>query len=168
MRVPLDKVYRAFPELDRFSDDACRGFVRQAVRRHRLSQIGSALLGLAMGAIVLVFWALLCDAASALVPRSSAFWDLGPGMPLLAAFWITGAVLALVTVLMMRDHCLRTTIARQLVDTRCPSCNYSMLGLGVVSGVVICPECGLARRLDQTGLSPADLMQRPGAPEDRA
>jgi hypothetical protein len=168
MRVPFDKIYRAFPELDRFSDDACQGFVRQAVRRHRLSRLGHALLGVAMGALVLVVWALLSDVGSALLPRSPAFWDLGPGIALLAAYWITGPVLAIVTVLMMRDHWLRTTIVRQLVDTRGPSCNYSMLGLAVVSGVVTCPECGLARRLDQTGLSVADLMQRPGPPGARA
>jgi hypothetical protein len=95
-----------------------------------------------------------------IAPARSSFWDSGVGTVLVVVYWIAGPVCAIVTALMVRDHWLRTTIARQLVDTNCPGCRYSMLGLSVVSGVVTCPECGYRRRIDETGLSPADFMAR--------
>lgn len=160
MRLPLNKIYRAFPELDSFSDGACEGFVRQASRRYWLSHIGFAVLAIALGAMVLILWGLLSNVGTAIVPASSPFWDGGFGSALEVVYWIAGPVCAIVTALLVRDHWLRTTIARQLLDTNCPGCGYSMLGLSVVSGAVTCPECGQARRLEETGLSPADLMAR--------
>src|SRR5690606_34073587 len=44
MRVPASEVYRAFAELDRFSDDQCRQFVACAQRNRRWSR-GAATLG---------------------------------------------------------------------------------------------------------------------------
>lgn len=31
MRIPLNKVYRAFPELDQFSDEQCEVFVKRVL-----------------------------------------------------------------------------------------------------------------------------------------
>jgi len=56
MRLPAFKVYRAFPELDRFSDEQCEGFVAAANRSgsgrawRRVTQAAFAVLLMSMGA----------------------------------------------------------------------------------------------------------------------
>jgi hypothetical protein len=161
VRLPLDKVYRAFPELDRFSDATCTRFVRQAVRRNRLSQAWHALLGLVLAALVVMVWYVL----GAVVGNTTGprYWDDGPAMLVAIVYGFAGPAAAMVSVLMLRDSWLRRMIARQLVDTRCPNCRYSLLGLEIVDGRIHCPECGNVRVLAETELTAADFVA-PAAP----
>lgn len=72
MRIPASEVYRAFAELDRFSDDQCRMFVWCAQRNRRWSR-RATMLGawVAAGAIwVVVGWLWLAVASAA---------PMGPG-----------------------------------------------------------------------------------------
>lgn len=81
----------------------------------------------------------------------------------MAASAVAGAVIGF----FIRDGTLRWAIRQGLLDTRCPACTYSMLGLTVEDGHVTCPECGLRTSLAERGLSPELLMARnPG--EDAA
>jgi hypothetical protein len=158
VRLPLTQIYRAFPELDRFSDAACAGFVRQAVRRNRLSQVAHAALAFPVAALVLTAWWVLGRIGAEAMPVSSRFWDDGPGMAIAAVYCIAGPVSAILSVLLIRDRWLRRMIRRQITDTRCPACGYSMLGLAIVGGALTCPECGHRRRLADTGLKAADFL----------
>lgn len=101
-RLVTGKVYRSFPELDRFTDEQCEQFVRHA---------------LGAGAI---------------------------------AWWLLGLVI--------RDRWLRRTIRSSLRHTRCPRCEYSLLGLAVAEGAVVCPQYGMRVGLAERGLTAEMLM----------
>jgi hypothetical protein len=62
------------------------------------------------------------------------------------------------TLFMPRDWWLRQTITRSIMSTRCLGCRYSLLGLTVREGVVVCPECGVECSLAGRGLTPDDIL----------
>jgi DNA-directed RNA polymerase subunit RPC12/RpoP len=159
VRLPLDKIYRAFPELDRFSDAACRRFVRQAARRNRLSQLRLAVMAIPLAGLVLVAWYIFGAVVGKAVP--SRFWEDMPGALIMIVYWIAGPVVAILSGLMLRDSWLRRMIAKQLIDTRCTNCSYSLLGLEVLKGKIQCPECGHSRVLAESGLTASDFVAPP-------
>ena len=44
MRLPVSKLYRAFPELDPFTDEQCIAYVVTAKQRHRIRTIAGGLV----------------------------------------------------------------------------------------------------------------------------
>lgn len=151
MRIPASKVYRAFPELDKFSDEQCANFVR-AADRHRhgrairlvlqflISGVVFAALGGGMVAIANV-WRL----GSTMNPSGGDPYMVWAGLFMLVAFFGTGF-----TWLVTKDILLRRSI-RKVMDDRgtCPVCRYGLTGLPVTAdGRVICPECGHAIAAD--------------------
>lgn len=157
MRLPVSKVYRAFPELDRFTDERCEWFVYEACRRHRL---GAG--AVALGAVVAsVGTALVLSAASArfivrLVPRSwefSLLWQV-TSVVLVGACFLAGAVIGF----SIRDQWLRSVVAATIGVAKCPRCAYSLLGLPVRAETVVCPECGRGIALAALGLTAADIL----------
>ena len=54
MRLPVSSVYRAFPELDRFSDEVCAGCVKRAAARNRGSQVLASFGAIILAVIVFV------------------------------------------------------------------------------------------------------------------
>ena len=161
MRIPLSNVCRAFPELDKFSDAQCRAYVR-AVKQSRRRQ--SRLIALV--SVVVVF--------AAIIPIGGIFGLLLSALPLdssseaafslvFATFMLFSFGLPAVFGLWIRDHWLRRAIAKHLKSSRCPSCQYQLLGLPIADGCVRCPECGDTLRLVDLGLTPEQLMsQSPG------
>jgi hypothetical protein len=163
MRLPLSKVYRAFPELDRFDDARCDSFVATARRAERGV---STLLVLALipwcigGFIVIVFGAfyafgpLLRNAGYA---NSSVDWSA-------IAFLVIpmcGVLAPAFAWLWVRDLWLRRAVARRINVCACVKCHYSLLGLPVVSGAVKCPECGDRQDLASLGLTASDILAAP-------
>lgn len=158
MRIPLHKIYRAFPELDRFSDDECERYVHQA-RTVAYSRRfwRHALEGLAMVggfAVVLVLQVVIYTVITAL-PGNPPRW-----FEPVAMFTFVTLLVAVPSLgsLMVRDRWLRRAIADRLANARCPHCEYSLLGLPVDDGSVQCPECGETIELAAYGLMPADLL----------
>lgn len=156
MRLPVSKVYRGFPELDRFTDEECGSLVGAAVKRHRRTAVG-------IMAAVLVIGAAMVDLAAIfffnrIIPEMSdaSVWALVLFFTIVATM---GVALGFVT-LWGRDVALRATIRRQIEDARCPECRYPLLGLAVADGRVICPECGEATSLGAMGLTEADVIGR--------
>lgn len=157
MRLPLDKPYRAFPELDRFSDEECCRFVAAARRHHRPS-------GVFVYGLMIVAAGLMCPLTGLFqAGLSSAVGVFGrPSDELsMAVFGVSiafGTASASLGWLVIRDRWLRRVIRDQLKGARCYGCGYSLLGLPIAGDGIICPECGQRFDLREADLTPEDLL----------
>lgn len=157
MRLPTFEVYRAFAELDSFSDEECCSFVASAKRAHPASQIAFGLLavplfiGSLVGMIFVVLWILqLANSFGAeLSPRLQDF-AMALGVVCVFGFPIVG-------ILLIRDRLLRWAVRRHIGRASC-DCGYSLLGLTIEDGMVLCPECGHPTVLSHRGLTPENLL----------
>ena len=160
VRFPWDKVYRAFPELDRFSDNECQNYVRIASERYGESRAGSIGIATLLAVITIVAMAVCFALVDDLIPvrTRESFWGvfatikftLYLGVPPFA--W-----------LIARDIWLRRAIRRQLFDTLCPGCKYQLLGLPIDHETVQCPECGRRTALqDFAAAREIFIRARPG------
>jgi hypothetical protein len=61
-------------------------------------------------------------------------------------------------VMLTRDFVLRRAIRWQLARVDCHRCRYTLLGMPVVDGSIICPECGFVLELDKYGLTGDDFI----------
>lgn len=150
MRLPFSKAYRAFKELDRFSDTQCVTFTRAARPRgwrravHAVVIFGVSIVGLAA---VLAAYAAIWDRFF----RET--WYGGPAfyfavLPTLALAIGVGPVLGFV----VKDILLRRGIRRVLLSRgSCSACKYTITGLAVDDAAgVKCPECGAITTADPT------------------
>jgi hypothetical protein len=163
VRVPISKVYRAFPELDPFDDEQCELFVRQATRgslRRHAQGWALKVLAFAAGLIVWIFavalGGLVVDAFRLTAPVQNVLV-----IPMMVGFVLIPGM----ALLFVRDIWLRRSIKARLVSARCPACEYSLLGLPIVMGLAVCPECGEQLDLERMGLTPKDLMATDGVAE---
>ena len=148
MRIPLSNIWRAFPELDRFTDDQCKRFVRSACKRGWQRHFHRAGIGcLTFVFFILCFWAMM----TLLMWLDSPFHLYRiPFALLTAALLIVAFGLPAAVAMVIRDRLLLRRI-RFVLHTRgsCPSCQYSLLGIVVSAGnIVICPECGMEIEAD--------------------
>jgi hypothetical protein len=163
MRLPGRKIWRAFPELDRFNDLECERFVRRAVLVYRNSKRLTYLAtfaGLAMAipaawGLISVLWGLSRGWFSRRQPAVFRVLDGPDGRVFAGVFFV--AVIAF-TFLLVRDRWLIRTINSKLRRTNCQACGYSLLGLTPDRGVVECPECKRPFFLNDAGLVDEDLM----------
>ncbi len=159
MRLLTTKaLYRAFPELDQFSDEQCRTFVAAAKRGviPRLLRVAVQLL-VAAAALIVVGW-LTVTIANGLAPASRVQADAIFLVVALFAMFITFGSAA-VAYLITRDLLLRRRI-RWVMNARgsCYECSYGLTGLLIVktptpdgtTDAVICPECGTPHKADAT------------------
>jgi hypothetical protein len=144
VRIPATRVYRAFPELDHFSDAQCEAFVRATSRRP--AYLAVQLLGeLSTTTAALLSFGFLSGHAGARLEQATSHWGslnsyVAPFAWLLITLVPSGLVF-----LLTRDLLLRRCI-RSLLKTRgsCRQCGYGLTGLPVgEGGRITCPECGL-------------------------
>jgi heme exporter protein D len=156
MRLPLSKIYRAFPEFDPFPDSECERYLRSAYEQARF-RIGCVPL-LVLVVAMPVYGALLSAAVGLLVymgfevGAKHLFVPLALGCSVVAV----PAVLALVA----RDMVLRSVLRDRLRTARCPNCQFSLLGLPVADDATRCPECGMMIQLRAHNLTARDLEIR--------
>ena len=171
MRLPVSKIYRAFPELDRFSDEQCELFVYRA----RLARSFESMNTVVMFAVVAAVG--LCCAAQAMLSGALLGFlrrtfgsnlkaqDLQLALSL--AMWIAVPALA---GLLARDvflrRRLRDVIWRRLEQVRCPHCRYSLLGQRVSDSLIRCPECGGTTTLQTLGLASEEDLIPPRSESD--
>jgi hypothetical protein len=144
------KVYRAFPELDRYSDEQCRRFIRAARRGvrswwHLFLYIVVFHVGLGIaGGIAVAAFGYSEDYQTA---RRADIWWVSA-----LAFLVAVPAVAIVPmgVLLMRDVLLRRRVRWVLkTQSACPSCRYGLIGLAVSpDNTITCPECGHAAAVD--------------------
>lgn len=179
MRIPLSKVYRAFPELDRFSDAECERYVKRA-RRAQLKWMWVPVvampfsLALIAGLIFIITKTLdptiraigrFADRALGGVFDAVFGPDLFPSDLLVpGAFLLASTIGPWLTFAVLRDRLLRRAIARRLEITECTACEQSLVGLPLLAdqptAAVRCPECGAVMVLSHLGLTPADIIAR--------
>jgi hypothetical protein len=159
MRIPLNKVYRAFPELDAFSDAECERFVERAAKDYAGSRAAAHFIGVCVIVAGLVGIGIL----------ESVFWDgIGQDWSVLKRGDIAAVVVILnavfmvlalcIGMLLVRDRWLIRTIRLKVRQASCPGCGYSLLGLMVELGVVTCPECAAPFFLTDHGMTPEDII----------
>ena len=150
MRLPLSKVWRAFPELDRFSDEQCARFVRASRRGTgrpiRLVATAATLLAGWAGGLMLIVW---MTAGRKPVFRA---WDSPTTLGTLAlcGVMILIFLVASAPAILLRDRLLRRRIMRIItLRGRCLMCKYNLLGLPVGPDLLVtCPECGATTHVD--------------------
>lgn len=64
------------------------------------------------------------------------------------------------TGLFVMQYMLRHGVSKHVAMACCPICRYSMLGLPIDDGAVICPECGRRNILAEQGLTPESIISR--------
>lgn len=154
MRLPVSKVYRAFPELDRFDDGRCEAYVR-TVRRAQggiglLIGFAHVLLGVATTLVMMIVFSMGLAAATSgrgepsLVPLGLLVMVVAPAIGSFVGFGL-------------RDRRLRRLLKAQIAGSRCPECSYLLLGLVPADGSIRCPECGGLFTLVELGLTAADI-----------
>jgi hypothetical protein len=172
VRVPRRKLYRAFPELDAFSNQQCERFLAVALRGGLLRQLWVSMvaMGLGLAAFVGVVWLGLWAARwLPLAYRRTLMVDF-PGMAYTAGV-LAGACLSLALVaFVVRDVWIRRRIRRHLVLWLCERCGYRLLGVPARAGRVTCPECGHAGDLADRALTQAEYeaMLEPAAATGKA
>ena len=135
MRFIASPIYRAFPELDVFTDEQCRNYLQRVYGGVR-ARVAVGLVSLVCG----VGWALAVGWVCVLVSNAN------PGRTTIVGVFALAAVTAAfgLGTLISRDVLLRLLVRRVLGEVGlCPSCDYSAMGLLVsVDFAVTCPECG--------------------------
>jgi hypothetical protein len=155
MRLPVRKIYRGFPELDRFSDAECERFVDLMRVRRRVGPVacGIGIAGFFLGLYVSVnVYPLVFD-------HLAEWWASPAGIGVL----VGPLALGLFSGMISRDLLLRRGLRVRIGSTRCLNCRHSLLGLPLLPAVqpsVRCPECGAVMVLEPLGLIAADLMPR--------
>lgn len=168
MRIPLFKVYRAFPELDYLPDGECERVVR-LVRTKRSGLVaGMPWLLTALGVAAWPGgWALAVGLlGEARVARVVPIPADGDARLILLA--VTTIVFAALAHFVARDLALWFALRAEVDGARCPKCAQSLLGVRIqYVGVdvstpgrsfVRCPECGRNHNLLEIGLTPRDLI----------
>lgn len=155
MHIPFARIYRAFPELDPFTDEECERYMRYAYRQARF-RIGC--IPIIAFALALIAWGTITGLIVVAIERTG----MRPGPPELVFLLMVvsqfgvPAILALI----VRDKVLFRVLHDRIRTARCPQCEFSLLGLPVVAGAARCPECGLNVILSQHNLTPEDLLIR--------
>jgi hypothetical protein len=151
MRLLTSTLWRAFPELDEFSDDLCRKFVKAATARWRSQALRFVLVGLVAVATVVV-----AVFAFAIARPIYDTWILFRTLPNTAVVLIQAVGLSIplligfACALVVRDQILRRQVCRVIRKRgACVRCAYSLLGMPVNAALhVVCPECGMTTVVD--------------------
>lgn len=165
MRLPLAKIYRAFPELDPFPDEECQRYIRYAYRQARF-RIGC--IPVVAFVVALVLMATINGLIISALDRSGM--DSETAIVAFLVLFISMFAIPAVLALIVRDKVLFRVLYDRIKTARCPECAFSLLGLPVKDGAARCPECGKNIILRQHNLTPEDLMIRrigEDGPEDQ-
>lgn len=171
MRIPLRKIFRAFPEFDRFSDASCEQYMRRvrttsSMYRWLVRIAGLTALPIAFAAYLFLEFRLRPMIPDATMRRFDAMW-LGVasfGDVVVVSPAVVAMLPALALIALVRDSALRLALRKSIDRAICPRCGQSLLGLPIAgereNPSVRCPECGTEHVLARIGLSPADVMAR--------
>ncbi len=169
MRLPRTKLWRAFPELDAYSDAECQRYIREASNRRFAAGIVliafGTVAGVALGVAVPALWSFVAVELSIVRAGINRWlWEIALVDSVRIIGLVGGPALGF---FLSRDVWLRRAVRARLDTAKCGGCGYSLLGLTTLpqpttgEDAVQCPECGQFTPLRRAGLTPGDLMQRP-------
>ena len=159
MRILTKKIYRAYPELDKFDNEVCKRYIKRAIRLQNTWKFGALMF--LIFPITWALWAGLMYLVTFLVELR--FFEKLPGLlqdSFLAVMLSGIAWVPLLVILFARDRWLHRCIRKQLTGVQCPPCGYSLIGLTINTPdtpSVHCPECGQVTLLSDLGLTEADI-----------
>lgn len=155
MRLLTRKIYRAFPQLDQFDDEACIRSIRRAWSTDGFSRFCLVLYVVVPVAVVL--WAIVIMVAS-VVFDLSVFPYVSDSLYLMSTGFIW---FPLIAGFRARDFWLARQVRKQIDGACCEDCGYCLVGLGINTSnqdsSVQCPECGKQHILDDYRLSREDI-----------
>ncbi|MBU3684583.1 MAG: hypothetical protein FGM39_11340 [Phycisphaerales bacterium] len=146
MRLIASPAYRAFPELDSFSDGQCREFtVRARGSWRRRATFVTARAVAAIAAVPITVWIVAVTVGSAIGLRGAS------NSSVLALVLLAGLLAGGATWLLSGDLSLRLAIRRVMrIGGTCQGCGYVLVGLPVSASLdVTCPECGECTSLER-------------------
>jgi DNA-directed RNA polymerase subunit RPC12/RpoP len=163
LRILRRKIWRAFPELDKYDDDVCQRYIHRAKRIDN-SWKGWVLIFLTLP-VAFIVWGVLSWMGSVFIAGleyqhdiylTDSFSIFFPLVVLTGFAWFP-----LVSAFIVRDRWLNRCIRKQLSGIKCGACGYSLIGLSLIdeapNPTVICPECGHHILLHEMGLTHADI-----------
>jgi len=165
MRIITRKIYRAYPELDAYTDEQCVQYMANVKQRKlRFSMqiiLIPTLLGLfhLLGIPILlrIIGRYLYDFWNALSTLDDTLFLLCWGV--LIFIWLGGSAF---WPLFLRDKLLSKSVRRvlnsQLEKTRCRKCSYSLIGQTPCDDTLSCPECGTVTTMQRLGITQEDLI----------
>jgi DNA-directed RNA polymerase subunit RPC12/RpoP len=162
VRVPWSRIYRAFPELDPFSDEECERYILQ-VRQQKFGQWKYRMLAFWL----VVSWLILVFPVAMWIAHKYRLETMG----MVLGFFIAMPLGVFFPTAFYRDRLLIAAIRGRLNLARCTRCRHSLLGLPLLGEMeqdaVRCPECGSVMVLSDLGLRHRELIPRqepPGEP----
>ncbi|MFG0247487.1 MAG: hypothetical protein ACF8OB_01265 [Phycisphaeraceae bacterium JB051] len=164
MRIITRKLHRAFAELDSYTDDQCRQYLKNIKQKKLRFSLRLILLPLI---ITLLYFAIIPMAFAFCMDQlvTSKFVDMGRDIvfyPIILTFlgiwWIGSGIVALISRDILLGGELRELLNNQLQITRCRNCSYSLIGQQPVDGKLRCPECGTPTTLELLGITEDDLI----------
>jgi|GEM_PF-860558 len=149
VRIPLRRIWRAFPELDVYNDSECRQFLRVARRRAPWRHFHAFLI------LAVFFFGVIGCVVLSTVLLTYSMRGMKNSAQLMAmnAALVAGMVaLPSLATMILRDWLLRRRVRFVLRDSgSCPQCRYSLVGLVIPESLqVSCPECGFVCRVDES------------------
>ncbi|MBO6514708.1 MAG: hypothetical protein JJ974_12155 [Phycisphaerales bacterium] len=167
MRLLTRKIYRAYPELDKFEDDVCKRYIKRAKRLQNtwklwLFQLLALLISIVLWGIASSLIELILFFGEATRRDQLVYIMLNPIHLVFKIIQMSGYIFVpAICCLRVRDRWLHRCIRKQLTGVQCGACGYSLLGLSISdennTPSVHCPECGLQTVLKDMGLTQADI-----------
>lgn len=148
MRLITRKIYRAFPELDKFSDEQCERFLQAA----NASIVRRMCRGAVSFGFAIVVGLVALGGAVYAAQELADHWRLDGFLYwlLFGVLTTTALVIAFIPGLILADGLLRLRVRSLLKRCgACPQCRYSLLGMRVGADLIVtCPECGRKVQVD--------------------
>lgn len=156
MRIVTKRLYRAFPQLDRFSDAQC-GLLMRRVHLDEAARfvVRAAPVAASVAALLLVLMYLA--GTRILAPAEKLFRDADILLGLLVSLCLPALAGLLVRDVLLRRF-LINAIRLRIERVRCLSCRYILIGQRADGDAVSCPECGATNLLRALGITEADLI----------
>ena len=156
MRILTKRLYRAFPELDRFSDIQC-GLLMRRVHLDVAARFIVRAAPLLASGVALLLVVVLLVVTEILVPAQKLFRDADILFGLLASLGLAALAGLLARDLLLRRFLIKA-IRLRIDRVRCLSCRYILIGQRPDGDAVSCPECGTTNYLHALGITAADLI----------
>lgn len=157
--ITTQKIYRAFPELDEYSDEQCDLFVKRC--RTAIKHSGGVVI------LPLFIFMFSCCGLSTFIAQAMDYVirnDIASSSDYLFLLaFLSIAIPSLLLPLIVRDLMLRKSMNRiiheKLEQLQCRHCKYLLMGIAPINHTtVICPECGQANHLEEMGITASDLL----------